>query len=135
HGQCGLLACDSGDLDLMPEAEPSADMLQRLKWRFIRPRRTLMSDAVDHHVVELDAVRTGKVCLGLRRLLEKVQPRGGGWEIFVAGADLDIVALGDDLAVQGCTHDLCPFGSEASRVVVQGCLLSPMRTRVFVGSA
>src|SRR5580700_10498340 len=95
----------------MPKSEPAADVLQRGTRRFIGPRRAFMSDAVDHHVVELDVVRTGKVCFGLRGLLEKVQPCGGGWEILVAGTDLDLVALSDDLAVQGCAHGWGPFRS------------------------
>src|SRR5258707_1067115 len=100
----GPRARDSGDFDLMPKTEPSADVLQRRTRRFIGPRCAFMPNAVDDHVVELDAVRTGEVCLGLRRLPEKVQPRGRGWEILVAGANFDFLALGDDVAVQGCAH-------------------------------
>jgi hypothetical protein len=109
HGQCRLRVCDSGDLDLMPKSEPSADVPQRGTRRLIGPRRAFMSDAVDHHVVELDVVRTGKVCVGLRRLLEKIQTRGGGGEVLVAGTDLDVVALGDDVAVQDCAHGGSPI--------------------------
>src|ERR1700733_5452148 len=99
-----LRACDSADLDRMPKSEPSADVLQRGTRLFIGPRRTFMPDAVNHHVVELDGVRAGKLCFGLRRGLEKVQTHGRGGEILVAGTDLDIVAPSDDVAVQDCTH-------------------------------
>ena len=54
HGQCRLRACDSGDL--VPKAEPSADVLQSGTRGFIGPRRAFMSDAVDPHVVELNVV-------------------------------------------------------------------------------
>ena len=49
-----LRACDSGDL--VPKAEPSADVLQSGTRGFIGPRRAFMSDAVDPHVVELNVV-------------------------------------------------------------------------------
>ena len=55
------------------------------------------------------AVRAGKVCRDLGHLLEKIHTRGGGGEILVVSADLNIVAVGDDLAVQGCTHSSSPF--------------------------
>ena len=77
---CGAACRNSGDLDLIPKAEPSADVLQSRTRRLIGPRRAFISNAVDDHIVELNAVRTGKVCLGLRRLLEKLQsawPRVG----------------------------------------------------------
>ena len=34
-------------------------------------------------------------------LPQKIQPRGGGWEMLVAGADLDIVALGETTCRSG----------------------------------
>jgi hypothetical protein len=42
--------------------------------------------------------------VGIRRLPPKVQPSGGGGEMMIAGTNLDFVGLGDDLAVQDCTH-------------------------------
>src|ERR1700733_2488555 len=105
----GPRARDSGDLDLIPKAEPSADVLQRRTWRLIGPRRAFIPNAVDDHIVELNAVRAGEVCLGLRRLLEKLHPRGRGWEILISGTDLDFLALGDDVAVQCCAHGWVPI--------------------------
>ena len=48
-------------------------------------------------------------CVGPLPLGRKVQPRSGGWQIVVAGADLDIVAPDDNRTV----HGLGPFGSES----------------------
>src|ERR1700710_336176 len=93
----------------MPKSDPSADVLQRGTWRFIGPRRTFIPNAVDHHVVKLDGVRAGKICLRLRRLLENVQARGRGGKILVNDTDLDVVAVGDDVAVQDCTHGWVPY--------------------------
>ncbi len=47
---------------------------------------------------DIGCVRRARSASVLGDLPQKIQPRGGGWEILVAGADLDIVALGDDLS-------------------------------------
>src|ERR1700722_4947230 len=74
-----------------------------------------MANAVDDHVVELNAMRTSEVRLSLRRLLEKLQPRGRRREILVAVADLDFLAFGDDDAVQGCAHGWVLFCTGCGR--------------------
>src|SRR4029453_16720112 len=63
----------SGDLDVLPEAEALGHPLHRRSRRLVTPGGAAGAGAVDHHVVELDAVRAGAIRLGLRRLLEPLQ--------------------------------------------------------------
>src|SRR6266508_5353368 len=60
----------SGDLDVFPEAEASADRFHSRLRRLVGPGVAFMAGTVDQHVIELDAMRAGAVGLGLRRLFE-----------------------------------------------------------------
>src|SRR5262245_49599822 len=83
----------SGDFDVLPEAEAFSHPLHRRSRRLVTPGGAVVARAVDHHVVELDAVRAGAIRLRLRRLLEPLQAHRGAWEIVVAVALDDVVAL------------------------------------------
>ena len=63
-----------------------------------------MTLAVDHHVVELNAVRTLQVGRGLRGLLQQLDPHMGAGEIVIAAVLDDIVAVGDHPVFQHGLH-------------------------------
>ena len=48
-------------LDFVPEAEAVGDVVHARARRLVAPGGALVAGAVDHHVVELNAVRTGAV--------------------------------------------------------------------------
>src|SRR5205823_5350855 len=97
-------SASSGDLDILPEAEAPADPLHLRLGGLIGPRGALVTMAVDHDVVELDAVRAGAVGFGLRRLVEPFHVHGGTGEIVVAAGLDDIIAFGDNMAFKDCLH-------------------------------
>src|SRR5262245_18677097 len=72
-----------------------------------------MACAIDHHVVELDAVRTFQVLRGLWNLDQPLHAHRPGRKIDVAVVLDDIAAFGDDLAVEGCFHGSRPPRTEA----------------------
>src|SRR5262245_23294245 len=94
----------SGDLDVLPEAEALGHPLHRGARRLVRPGGAVVARAVDHHVVELDAMRAGAVRFRLRRLFEPLQADRRAREIVVAVTLDDIVALGDHAVVEHCLH-------------------------------
>src|SRR5262245_40938921 len=94
----------SGDFDVLPEAEAFSHPLHRRSRCLVAPGGAVVARAVDHHVVELDAVRAGAIRLRLRRLLEPLQAHRGAREIVVAVALDDVVAIGDHAVVERCLH-------------------------------
>src|SRR5918999_2075872 len=94
----------SAHFDVFPEAEAPGDVAHRGVRRLVGPGGAGMACAVDHHVVELDAVRALEIRLRFGRLLEPVQAHRGARKIVVAAAFDDVVALGDDAAFEGGLH-------------------------------
>src|SRR5215470_12901130 len=96
--------CCSADLDVLPEPYPALRFGLGGAWPFVDPGVARVPHAIDHHVIELDAMRTGAVLFGHGRLLEPFHAHRPRWEIAVAIVLHDVVALSDDLAVQGGLH-------------------------------
>src|SRR5262245_46636503 len=94
----------SPDLDVLPEADAALGCSLRGARRLVDPGVAGMAHAVDHHVIELDAMRTGAVLVRDRRLLEPVRAHVLRREIEVAVVLHDVVALGDDLAFESGLH-------------------------------
>src|SRR5437899_2603240 len=94
----------SADLDVLPEAKASTDLLHRRERRLIGPGRTLVAGPVDHDVVELDAVRAFMIRRRLLGLLQPLLAHRGARKILIALALDDVVALGDDTVLQHCLH-------------------------------
>jgi hypothetical protein len=63
HGQRGLLACDSGNLDLKPAAQTCAEVLPRRTGRLIGPRHLLIPSTVDDRIIKLDTVQRSEICI------------------------------------------------------------------------
>jgi len=80
HGQRGLLACDSGNLDLKPEAQTCAEVLPRRTGRLIGPPHLLIPSNVDDRIIKLDTVRRSEICVcksgTVRWYISAAVPRG-----------------------------------------------------------
>ena len=100
-GRCGL-----DHFDVLPEAESSADLLHIRARGFVAPCGAFMPLAAGDDVVELNAVGAGAVIVSLFDPFEPVQTDCGARKILISLAFYDVVALGDDLAVDDCFHDL-----------------------------
>src|SRR5437660_3468579 len=66
----------SADFDVLPESKPVGNLLHRETRCLITPGGSRMTRAVDHHIIELDVVRTGEIRLGLCRLLQQLHAHG-----------------------------------------------------------
>src|SRR5581483_3410181 len=95
--------------------------------RLIRPGVAGMAHAVDHHVVELDAVRTAQIVSGLCRFLQPFQADRLRREILVAAGFDDVVAAGDLMAVQHCLHDRNPPAPDYGGQAIRGPGVAPLR--------
>ena len=83
----------------------AADLAHLRPGRFVGPRGARVPPAVDDDVVELHAVRTGPVVGGFFGLFEPVHAHRGARKILISLAFDDVVALGNDLAVDNRLHD------------------------------
>src|SRR5690242_7508704 len=63
--------------------------------------------AADDHVIELNAVRAGAVVSRLGDLFEPVEAHGLGRKVLIALAFDDVLAIGDDFAVNYRLHRPC----------------------------
>ena len=111
----------SADRHVLPEAEPATDRGQRGARCLVGPGGARMALPVDHHVIELDAVRAFAVAIGLGGLLEatpSAQHRAG--EVVIPLGLDDVLALGDHVVVQRSFHHAPP--SFANLHVVSGLL-------------
>src|SRR5262245_64261610 len=94
----------SPHLDVLPEADAASGRGLRGARRLVDPGVARMAHAVDHHVIELDAMWTGAVLVGHRRPFEPVRAYVLRREIEVAVVLHDVVALGDDVAFESGLH-------------------------------
>src|SRR5262245_37279710 len=94
----------STNLNILPESDPALGFGLGGSWPFVDPGVARMPYAIDHHVIELDAVWTGAILLGHGRLLEPLHTHRPRREIAVTIVLHNVVALGNDLAVQGGLH-------------------------------
>src|SRR5439155_4409351 len=94
----------SGHLDVFPKAEALGNRLHRGQGSLIGPRRALMTRAPDHHVIELNPMRTGAIGGGLGGLFEPLHMHRGAREIVVSAVLNDVVALGDHMVLQHGLH-------------------------------
>src|SRR6266849_1802802 len=94
----------SRHLDVLPEAEAPGEALELGTRRLVAPGGALVARAVDHHVVELDAVRAGAIGFRPRHLLQPLVANRGAREILVAVPFDGIVAVGDHAAVDCRLH-------------------------------
>src|SRR5882762_7695147 len=78
--ECGHQS-SSADLDVLPEADPALGFSLGRARPFVNPGIASVAHAIDHHVIELHAMRTGTVLLGHRRLLEPFQAHRARREI------------------------------------------------------
>src|SRR5712691_4856394 len=105
----------SAHLDVFLESEAAGDLLHRGARRLVGPGGAGVADALDHDIVELDAVRAGTIRLRLLGLLEPVHAYRGAREVLVAATLDDVVALGDHLAVNDCLHAPNPLPDRGAR--------------------
>src|SRR6266550_8594881 len=91
-------------LDVLPEAEAAGDLRLGGARRLVDPGGARVALAVDHHVVELHAVRTFEIARRLRRLVEPFQAHRGRREILIPAVLDDVIALGDYLTLERCLH-------------------------------
>src|SRR5262245_64846912 len=94
----------SPHLDVLPEADAASGWGLRRARRLVDPGIARMTHAIDHHVIELDAMRTGAILVGHRRPFEPVRAHVLRREIEVAVVLHDVVALGDDLVLESDVH-------------------------------
>src|SRR5438093_5080975 len=113
----GTWAC-SLHLDVLPEAEATGDLRLGRARRLVDPGGAGVAHAVDHHVVELDAVRAFEIALRLRRLGEPLHAHGGARKIPVAAVLDDVVALGDHMTVERCLHAAMLQAREVSNTTI-----------------
>src|SRR5215471_20964535 len=120
----------SADLDVLPETDAAGGHNLGGLRRLVDPGIARVAHAVDHHVVELDAVRAFQVLCGLRNLLEPLHPYRRRRKIEVAAVFDDVVALGDQLAVQGGFHVGTPGLPRACRRYETGWIHLPRALNV-----
>src|SRR5262245_45965753 len=114
----------SPHLDVLPEADAASGRGLRGARRLVDPGVARMTHAVDHHVIELDAMRTGAVLVGHRRLLEPVRAHVLRREIEIAVVLHDVVALGDDLTLESGLH--CSLTNDMIRIERKRTRIPPM---------
>src|SRR6516165_3767263 len=106
----------SGDLDILPKPEAPADLCHFGARPFVLPRGAFVALALDNHVVELHAVRAGKVACRLLGLLQPIHAHGALRKVLVAVAGDDVVALCDDVSVDTGFHGRTSFDATSTRL-------------------
>src|SRR5215831_12655743 len=99
----------SPHLDVPPEADAALGCCLRGARRLVDPGIAGIAHAVDHHVIELHAMRTGTVLVGDRCLLEPVRAHVFWRKIEITVVLHDVVALGDELALESGFHGRSPL--------------------------
>src|SRR6185437_7624944 len=121
-------------LDVLPEAEALGDLVHLRPRRLVGPGGAGMTLAGDHHVVKLHAMRTFEIMGGPGGLLQPVHAHRLARKVLISLAFDDIIALGNHLPVNNCTHDalrllLLPAANLLSRHATQIMLCGRRATR------
>src|SRR5207248_4109305 len=99
-----ILVGRSAHLDVLPEAETPGDLFLGRPRCLIAPGGARVAHAVDHHVIELYAMRAFEVRDRARRFFEPLHAHGGAREISIPAVLDNVLAFRDHTIIDDCFH-------------------------------